>query len=265
MDGKVRTILRYPGSKWRIAKQLAELIPPHHSYVEPYFGSGALLFNKEPSDIETVNDLDSDVTNLFKCIQEDPERLARIVMAVPYSREAYERQFDAARQELYRDNFEKAAGFLTKCWQGYGFRTNGYRVGWKIDVQGRERMYALWDWYHLPERIIETAERLRMVQVENRSALEVIRRFDYPNVFMYLDPPYLLSTRSKKQYRHEMDDAGHEELLSAILQSKAKIMISGYESDMYNDRLQGWHKEYFRSHAEGGKPRLEVAWMNYSM
>lgn len=66
----VKTVLKYPGSKWNIARQLAELIPPHHSYVEPFFGSGALLFTKEPSDIETINDLDSDVINLFRCMQQ---------------------------------------------------------------------------------------------------------------------------------------------------------------------------------------------------
>lgn len=72
----MRTVLKYPGSKWNIAPQLVELIPEHHSYVEPFFGSGAVLFNKPASDIETINDLDSDVVNLFRCIQKDAERLA---------------------------------------------------------------------------------------------------------------------------------------------------------------------------------------------
>ena len=91
----------------------------------------------------------------------------------------------------------------------------------------------------------------------------MIQRFGYPNVFMYIDPPYLLGTRRGRQYRHEMTDADHEELLQAILQSKAQIMISGYESEMYNDYLDGWSKEYFTSCAEQGKPRQEVVWMNY--
>ena len=124
-------------------------------------------------------------------------------------------------------------------------------------------MYALWNWYRLPEWIIEIAERLRKVQIECRPALEVISRFDNPDVFMYLDPPYLLGTRRGKQYRHEMTDEDHEELLKIILQSKAKIMISGYESEMYNEYLQRWHKERFASCAEGGRARQEVVWMNY--
>ena len=163
------------------------------------------------------------------------------------------------------DAYERAAGFLIKCWQGHGFRTNGYKVGWKNDVQGRESMYALWNWYRLPVWIMEITERLRMVQIENRPAMEVIERFNYDNVFMYLDPPYILGTRSGKQYKHEMDDDAHEELLKVITSSKAKIMISGYESEMYNDYLRGWHKEQFASCAEHAGSRIEVIWMNYEL
>lgn len=260
----MKAVLKYPGSKWNIASQLVNMIPEHHSYVEPFFGSGAVLFNKPVSNIETINDLDSDVTNLFRCIQMDSERLARMVMTTPFSREIYDGQFESAESTMYLSNFQRAANFLVRCWQGHGFRTNGYKVGWKNDVVGRERAYALWNWYRLPEWIIDIAERLRKVQIENRPATEVIERFNYKNVFMYLDPPYVLGTRNGKQYKHEMSDAEHEEMLKVLLQSDAKIMVSGYESDMYNDYLKNWNKKNFDSCAEHGKPRKEVIWMNYS-
>lgn len=264
--GKVKRVLKYPGSKWNIAKQLTELIPAHHSYVEPFFGSGALFFNKPSSNIETINDLEHDVVNLFLCIQENAEKLARLIMTTPYSREMYDSTFNCEEhiaEGTGEDPYRKALVFLIKCWQGHGFRTNGYKVGWKNDVQGRESMYALWNWYRLPEWVIMIAERLRKVQIENRPALEVIERFNYENVFMYLDPPYLLKIRAGKQYRHEMTDVGHEEFLKIALQSRAKIMISGYESSMYNDYLKDWNKVCFKSCAEHGGSRTEVIWMNY--
>lgn len=262
----MRNVLKYPGSKWRIADKLVELIPPHHTYLEPFFGSGAVFFQKQPSDIEMINDLDNDVTNLYFCIQEDSEKLARLIMSTPYSRQTYDEAFhdDPIRDILLQaDRYHKACRFLVRCWQGHGFRTNGYKVGWKNDVQGRERMYALWNWYRLPEWVMEIAERLRMVQIENRPALEVIKRFDYDNVFMYLDPPYLLDVRTARQYKHEMSDTEHKELLAALTQSQAKIMISGYASDLYDDMLSGWRRKEFVSHAEMGKRRTEVIWMNY--
>lgn len=255
-----RAVLKYPGSKWNIAKQITSVIPTHHSYVEPFFGSGAVLFNKEPSDIETINDLDGDVVNLFSCIRADSERLAAMTLATPFARDVYNKTFS---QES-ADPYEKAAAFLIKCWQGHGFRTNGYKVGWKNDVQGRERMYALWNWYRLPEWIIDIAERLRTVQIENKPATEVIQRFNYENVCMYLDPPYLLSTRSGKQYKHEMDDEGHIELLKTISESKAKIIISGYASDLYETYLADWYRKKIPSCAEYGKVREEILWMNFT-
>lgn len=130
---------------------------------------------------------------------------------------------------------------------------------------GRERAYALWNWYRLPEWIIEIAERLRTVQIENRPALEVIQRFNYPNVFQYIDPPYLLHIRSGKQYKYEMVDTDHEELLKTIRKSNAKIMISGYSSEMYNEYLKNWNRMEFRSCDEHGKKRTEVVWMNYDV
>ena len=259
-----RQILKYPGSKWNIAPKLTDFIPPHHSYVEPFFGSGALFFCKKPSNMETINDLNSDVTNLFQCIRDDAERLARLLVTIPFSREVYDKQFD--KNVSYENNYERAAGMLIRCWQSFGYRANNEKVGWKNDVQGRERMYALWNWYRLPEWIIDICERLRTVQIENRPATELITRFNYDNVFQYLDPPYMFGTRrGATQYTHEMADKEHEELLKLVRKSKAMIMISGYESELYNDMLHDWNKISFKSCAEKGSPRTEILWMNYEI
>ena len=86
----VKALMKYPGSKWRIAKWIIDFFPDHHSYLEPFFGSGAILFNKTRSNIETVNDLDGNVVNLFEWIKKDPERLAHEIYYTPYAREVYE-------------------------------------------------------------------------------------------------------------------------------------------------------------------------------
>ena len=72
----MNAILKYPGSKWTLAERIVREMPSHKFYLEPFFGSGAVLFNKPRSNIETVNDLDGNVVNLFQWIKEDPERLA---------------------------------------------------------------------------------------------------------------------------------------------------------------------------------------------
>lgn len=262
MRGKaMNRVLKYPGAKWSIAKWIISTFPKHHSYVEPYFGSGAVLFNKVPSAIETVNDLDDEVVNLFNCIKRDSQKLARLVALTPYSRKEYDEAFLSAVPE---DEFEKAARFLIQCWQGHGFRTNGYKVGWKNDVQGRENMYAVYNWYRLPEWIIGITDRLKQVQIENRPAIEVIKRFRYPKVLIYADPPYLLGTRTAKQYKHEMTEQDHIELVETLIDHPGPAAISGYDSELYNGMLKGWHKESTRGIAEYfGEDRNEVIWMNY--
>jgi DNA adenine methylase len=257
----MNTVLKYPGSKCRIAPWIIKHFPKHHSYVEPYAGSLAVLFKKVPSAIETVNDLDDNVVNVFKCIKEDSQKLASMVLMTPFSRKEYDNSFE---NPVPADKFEKALIFLIQLWQGHGFRTNGYKVGWKNDVQGRENMYAVRNWYRLPEWIIGITDRLKQVQIENRPALEVIERFRYPNVLIYADPPYPLSTRTAKQYKHEMTDSDHVELLETLKLHPGPVILSGYQNQLYDDILQGWHKDVTTGYAEyQGEDRKETIWMNY--
>ncbi len=74
----MNTILKYPGSKWRIADWIIEHFPAHKVYCEPFFGSGAVFFNKPPLYIETINDIDGDVVNLFRICREYPDELAQL-------------------------------------------------------------------------------------------------------------------------------------------------------------------------------------------
>ena len=250
----MKAIFKYPGSKWNMASKIINLFPEHHSYLEPYFGSGAVLFNKPRSNIETVNDLDGNVVNLFEWIRNDPERLARAIYYTPYARQIYEDAFAA----VPTDSFEKALNFYIRLNMGHGFRTNGEKVGWKNDVQGREKAYATQDWCRLPDKIFRAAERLRGVQIENRPAVELIERFNYPNVLIYADPPYVLGTRHGKQYRCEMKDKDHEELLDVLLVHRGPVILSGYDNDLYNDRLHNWYREETTAYSQVASKKTEV-------
>ncbi len=259
MSKDMRAIFKYPGSKWSIAKWIIDFFPEHHSYLEPFAGSLAVLMNKPRSKIETVNDLDGNVVNLFEWIRKDPERLAHEIYYTPYARQVYEDAFSRVPE----DSLERAVNFYIRLNMGHGFRTNGEKVGWKNDVQGRERAYASQDWCNLPEKIMQAAERLRGVQIECRPAAELIQRFNYPNVLVYGDPPYVLSTRHGKQYRFEMDDEEQNILLDVLLAHKGPVVLSGYDNQLYNDRLRGWHKEKTVCYSQVCSKKREVLWMNF--
>ncbi|MCM1039835.1 MAG: DNA adenine methylase [Ruminococcus sp.] len=255
----MRAIFKYPGSKWSIASWIINFFPEHHSYLEPFAGSLAVLMNKPRSDIETVNDLDENIVNLFEWIKKDPERLAHEIYWTPYARSEYEKAFASVPE----DSLGKAVNFYICLNMGHGFRTTGEKVGWKNDVQGREKAYAAQDWVNLPQKIVQTAERLRGVQIENRPAAELIERFNYPNVLIYADPPYVLSTRYGKLYRCEMSDKEHEDLLDVLMAHKGPVLLSGYDNELYNDRLRAWHRKETICYSQVCKKRREVLWMNF--
>ena len=254
---KIKSFLRYPGSKWRIASWILSYFPEHRSYLEPFVGSGAVFFSKQRSDIETINDLDGDVVNLFYWVKHDPEKLANEVYYTPYARQIYDNAYLPDDKE---NSLDKAVKFLIRLNMGYGYRTTEAKVGWKNDVQGREKAYAALDWKSLPDRIIEVTERLRGVQIENRQAVDVISKFNYENVLIYCDPPYLLDTRSGG---NEMTEEAHEQLLHQLKEHKGSVLLSGYESEMYNSLLKDWHKETQTTYSQAGSKKQEVLWMNF--
>ena len=259
----MNTLLNYPGGKRRIASWIIQHMPTHHSYLEPYFGCGAVLFAKAPAPIETVNDLDGEAVNFFRVIQdpESREKLQEWLIYTPYARQVYKDSF----QREPKDCVERAGYFAVKSMQSHGFRING-DCGWKKDVHGREYSYAVRYWNELPESIAEMAVRLKGVQIENRPALELIEAFNHENVLMYLDPPYVFSTRSgRKQYRHEMSDQGHGDMLEKVTRSKAKVMISGYDCELYDFYLGDWNKVQIAARAQNNKQRTETLWMNYDL
>lgn len=252
--------LHYPGGKRRIAPWIVEKMPDHHSYLEPFFGCGAVLFEKEPARIETINDIDEEVVNFFRVVRNSDkrEKLCEAVAYTPYSREIYENGF----KREYKSDTEKALWFVVRIMQSHGFRITE-KSGWKKDVYGREAAYAVRYWNRLPESLQYIGRRLKSVQIENRPALELIRAFNHENVLIYCDPPYVLSTRKRRQYRFEMTDGDHEELLQVLTKIKAKAMISGYDCELYDKYLCGWRKEQIKSRTQSLAKRTETLWMNY--
>ena len=108
----VKAILKYPGAKNRIADWICEYIPKHDVYVEPYFGSGAIFFSKQPARIETINDMDGNVVNYFKVIRERPEELVQALRMTPYGRDEYNNSFNINKTD---NEIERARKFAVRC------------------------------------------------------------------------------------------------------------------------------------------------------
>ncbi len=256
----MNALLNYPGAKWGMAEEIVSLMPPHRSYLEPFFGSGAVLFNKPPSAIETVNDIDGDIVNFFTVLREMPGELARLIDLTPYARDV----FDDAHHNRGTEPLDRAYRFAIRSKMGHGFKTY-QKTGFKIDRYARERSYCVDCWNSLPEGLRSAAARLKEVQIENRPAMDIIRRFNFDNVLIYADPPYLLDTRGGKQYRYEMSEQDHLDLLGALLQHKGPVILSGYPSEMYDSELKGWSHITRKAYNQNADQRTEVLWCNFEV
>lgn len=257
----MKTILRYPGSKWRMADWIVNRFPARERYkvyVEPFFGSGAVFFTKSPSPLEILNDKDEQVVNFFRVCRDSPNLLASRLALTPCSRT----EFRAAQTFAPSDDLiENARMLAVRYWQGIG-RMDA-TTGWKRDTRNRASNVAH-TWAGLPDRIAPAAMRLKNAQIECCDAVNLIREYNAPDVLLYVDPPYLGDLRNGDMYRCEMSDTfQHEKLLDALRAHKGYVLVSGYHSDLYDSVLKDWYREEFSARAMNNTRRTEVLWMNY--
>lgn len=253
----MKAILKYPGAKWRIADWIISHFPDHKVYLEPFFGSGACFFNKTPAYIETINDLDGDIVNLFTVCREQPEELARLINLTPFARDEFQNCY-----EHTDDSLEQARRTLVRYHQSFG-TSNSSKNSWRnVQTYGGPRCATMWNC--LPDIILDIAERLKEAQIENVDAIELISRYNDENTLIYCDPPYLRGIRKRNIYAREMSDEKHIELLNVLKQSKSKIILSGYDNELYNSELKGWFTDEKSTTAQMGLHRVEKIWMNYN-
>lgn len=254
-------VLKWTGSKWRMANKIILLMPEHKCYIEPYFGSGAVFFKKDKNcNNEIINDLDGNVVNLFKVIRDNPDELAKAINLTPYAREEY------SNIDLNIDEgVEKARRFLVRSNMARG-GVQHYKPGWrtagpKESITKNRRVVN--EWNRLPENILAAAQRLKDAEIENLDAIKLIEKYNDKNCLIYIDPPYLLETRSNKYYNNEITELEHIELLKTINESKSKIILSGYDSELYKQHLKDWYKYEVESRTESKDIKVECLWLNY--
>lgn len=252
----MKSVLKYPGSKWRISDWIISHFPEHKVYCEPFFGSGAVFFNKTPSYIETINDIDGNIVNLFRVIREYPEQLARLIEATPFARDEFLNCYEKSEDPL-----EQARRTLVRYHQSFG-TSNSSKKSWRnVQTYGGPRTATMWNC--LPGRFAECCERLKEAQIENIDAIQLIRRYNDEHTLIYCDPPYLRGLRKRNMYHYEVSDEYHMELLNVAKNSKSMIVISGYDNELYNRTLSGWYTDQKQTTAQMGLRRTEKIWANF--
>lgn len=257
--------MAYFGGKTRLARRIADLLPRHGHYVEPFAGSLAVLLAKEPSKMETVNDLDGLLMTFWRVLREQPDELMRVCALTPYSRGEY---LEARAADLGRlDDIEVARLVWLQIAQGRGGTMR--QTGWRMFVNPNGSSIPMGDYLEAyVNRMAAAAQRLHHVSLECRPALEVIAQYGSdPGCCLYVDPPYLGDVRraTGNGYRIEMREPElHVELLESLLRCRASVVLSGYDSRLYSEALVDWGRIEMAATSQGGTDvtRTEVLWVN---
>ena len=270
--------LKWPGGKHYLAPQIVQMFPPHIHYVEPYFGSGAVLLASDPEGrSEVVGDLNSQLTNFWECLA-SPHHFAllyRRLLLTPFSEEHWEAARDKLDEPCQRQDenicYPCAVAFFICCRQSLAGRMQTFAPLSRVRVRRGMNEQAS-AWIGAIEGLPAVHERLQRVVIRNRPALDLLRQEDGPHTLFYLYPPYLHDTRtSTSEYgAYEMTTQDHAELLDALNTLQGKFILSGYHSHLY-DR---WAAEgdypcqefQLANHAAGGKAKrrmTECLWRNF--
>lgn len=255
------------GGKFSHLDWLIPLLPQTTHFCEPFGGSAAILLNREPSPVETYNDIDGEVVNFFKILRNNKEELIEKIGLTPFSKEEFELAISISEDDI--DDIERARRFYIRARQvrtGLAQRASSGRWA-HCKLTSRAGMSgAVSRWLGSVESLPEIAERLLRVQIENAPAAEIIKRYDSRETLFYCDPPYPHESRSDKNaYAYEMNNQEHEELAEILHNVEGKVAISGYHCDLMNELYSGWRfieSPEKKCHSVK-KMRTEVLWVNY--
>jgi DNA adenine methylase len=204
----------YVGGKFFLAREIVSRIPAHKVYVEPFFGSGRVFFTKEPSRIEVVNDRDAEVIMFFRVCQHHPEELLRCL------------RFTVTSRKHYTDLAATPPDSLTDILRASRFLYL-QKVGFGGLIQGRH--YTHWTRKappfkaeNLPDLIRAVHARFNGVQIECLDYLEIVEKFDAPDAFFYLDPPYF----GTSSYKFNFQEKDFQSLARALRSIRGRFLLS---------------------------------------
>lgn len=253
-----RPALRWHGGKWVLAPWIISHFPAHRIYVEPFGGGASVLLRKRRSYAEVYNDLDREVVNFFRVVRDRGPELQRLLFATPFAREEF---VDA--YEVSDDPIERARRMVIRSFMGFGSNGHARVTGFRAN-SSRSGTTPAHDWANYAEVFGSLVDRMRGVVIENRPAIEVMSQQDGEQTLHYVDPPYVLATRSdpSKDYAHELTDDDHRDLIAFLKTLKGAVVLSGYASDIYDDGLRDWKRFTRKALADGAAEREEVIWIN---
>lgn len=232
------------GSKTFLKKEVLDRIPKHQTYVEPFVGAGTIYWAKQPSEKEVINDLDSYVAEGFQLLKRAPA----VSLATIETLRSQLSTLTGIRRFMSRRHSTVVERIAEHIIQGCS----------TFNSTGRGEYYRKGNVINKIENIPLYKERLQNTTVLNKDYKTVISKYDSPETFFYLDPPYEESDGLYKH--HQMDFDEFETQLRGI---KGKFLLSLNDSPRLRKLFSGFIIEPVSVFTNSKQRRKELLIRNY--
>lgn len=237
MADRLRPPLTYYGGKQTLAPWIISMIPEHVLYGEPFCGGAAVLFHKEPSRVEVINDTNGELINFYRMAKTQFPKLNKLVQDTLHSRDAFRQAMVINQNPDMFDPIKRAWAIWTIAAMSFAAKLDGTFGYDKTDNTTTKRIEN--------KRISftpEIARRLSRVQLECADALYVIQSRDHEKAFFYCDPPYIGSDLGHYKGYTEAD---YTALLNTLSGIKGKFLLSSYPSSILDGFVKqlGWQQK----------------------
>lgn len=257
----IRPLIKSHGGKWYLRSFIINNFPIDYQsmdYIEPCISGGSILLNKPPSLKETISDINFNLINLWLLVKNYSGDLQDNLSHIEYSIDSFNHFKNIPNNPIKEYALSRMSrGGLRKSF-AYSKRLRGGKPG---DENA---------WDNSINNIPLISERIKNVDIRCESLTEsLLRTLNNTNTLIYADPPYLHSTRTTKSaYEFEMTEQDHSNFLDVVLAHKGRILISGYWSKLYEDKLHDWSivKKTIVNHSSQQKRKKlkeEMLWKNY--
>jgi DNA adenine methylase len=223
MEGGVTPLICRVGSKQRFVDMLTAMIPPHETYVEPFVGSGAVFFAKDPSKKEVLNDLSKEVIGtyaLVKQVSSNPSDYPN-VDSIQKARAFWKGRQSSKEAKLVRSIIGFCSGWMSK------------------PVKTESAILRAPPLERRLKNIDEYKERLRGVILRNQDYEKVMREFDGKTTFFFCDPPY--QETSKGIGYAQQNEFDFERFAKVCRGLKGKVLITINDSPSLREMFRGFH------------------------
>lgn len=250
----MKSCLSYLGGKSRLVRKIIPLLPSDHlCYCEPFCGGGWILFGKEPSKCEVINDADGELVTFWRVVQTHLEEFLRYFKYAVTSRKLFE--LENRKDPTTLTDIQRAVRYYYLQRLAFGGKTTQRTFG--TSATGRSRL----DLSTIEERLLEIHWRLERVTIEHLDAVECLRRYDRSTTLFYLDPPYWHTSG----YATPFGDADFARLRQALDGLRGRFLMSINDVPAVRRLFDGFLIQKVtttytagRNYAARGEPRDEL-------